>query len=148
LNPICLTWLKDQIFTIREAALNNFKQLTVVFGHQWASRNVIPKIMWQASDANYLHRVTPLISMSIMADVVPGETVKVHFLPVLTTLSKDRVANIRMNVAKSIQAMLPHLKGQPANQETLEKFKSILQELIKDEDTDVKYYSQKALSSI
>jgi len=115
LNPICLTWLKDQIFTIREAALNNFKQLTVVFGHQWASRNVIPKIMWQASDANYLHRVTPLISMSIMADVVPGETVKVHFLPVLASLSKDRVANIRMNVAKSIQAMLPHLKGQSAN---------------------------------
>ena len=44
--------------------------------------------------------------------------------------------------------MVPYLKGQPANQETLDKFKSILQELTKDEDIDVKYYSKKALSII
>ena len=56
----------------------------MVFGNQWASRNVIPQIMNQAADGNYLHRVTPLLTMSIMADVVPGETVRVHFMPVLT----------------------------------------------------------------
>ena len=33
LNPICVTWLTDSIFTIREAAINNIKEITAVFGH-------------------------------------------------------------------------------------------------------------------
>lgn len=32
LNPICAAWLKDSVFTIREAAINNMKQLTIIFG--------------------------------------------------------------------------------------------------------------------
>ena len=33
LNPICVNWLTDSIFTIREAAVTNLKEITVVFGH-------------------------------------------------------------------------------------------------------------------
>jgi serine/threonine-protein phosphatase 2A regulatory subunit A len=32
LNAICITWLSDSIFSIREAAINNIKQLTEIFG--------------------------------------------------------------------------------------------------------------------
>jgi serine/threonine-protein phosphatase 2A regulatory subunit A len=32
LNPICVGWLNDSIFTIREAAIDNLKELTTIFG--------------------------------------------------------------------------------------------------------------------
>jgi len=36
LNPICIDWMKDPIYTIREASLENIKQLTIIFGAAWA----------------------------------------------------------------------------------------------------------------
>ena len=74
-------------------------------------KNVIPKIMWQHTELNYLHRLTPLFFMAIMSEILTGDIVKAHFLPVLQALSKDKVANIRMNVAKSIQTLGSHLKA-------------------------------------
>jgi serine/threonine-protein phosphatase 2A regulatory subunit A len=32
LNSICLEWLKDPIFSIREVAIVNIKELCVIFG--------------------------------------------------------------------------------------------------------------------
>lgn len=36
LNVICTRWLSDNFFAIRQAAITNFKQITVLFGEQWA----------------------------------------------------------------------------------------------------------------
>ena len=33
LNPICITWLTDSIFMIREAAIENLVKITQVYGH-------------------------------------------------------------------------------------------------------------------
>ena len=49
--------------------------------------------------------------MAIISENLTGDVVKAHFLPVLQTLSKDKVANIRMNVAKSIQILGINLKA-------------------------------------
>jgi len=32
LNAICITWLSDSIYSIREAAITNIKLLTEIFG--------------------------------------------------------------------------------------------------------------------
>jgi serine/threonine-protein phosphatase 2A regulatory subunit A len=45
LIPICITWLSDSIFSIREAAVTNLKALTEVFGVTWASKHIIPKLL-------------------------------------------------------------------------------------------------------
>lgn len=76
--------------------------MTIIYGTPWAVKNVVPKVMWHHTDPNYLHRLTPLFYMAVMAEIFTGDVVKAHFLPVLKALSKDKVANIRMNVAKSI----------------------------------------------
>jgi serine/threonine-protein phosphatase 2A regulatory subunit A len=117
LNPICLAWIKDSIFSIREAALSNFKQLAVIYGMPWALKHVVPKVMWQHQDGNYLHRLTPLFFMVVMADTVSADIIKAHFMPVLKVLSRDKVANVRMNVAKSVQTLAVVLKSQPQNAE-------------------------------
>jgi hypothetical protein len=51
--------------------------------------------------------------MSTMAESLSADAVKAHFLPVLMALQKDRVANIRMNVSKSINVLCNHHKGNP-----------------------------------
>jgi hypothetical protein len=48
--------------------------------------------------------------MAVMADILSADIVKAHFLPVLKVLARDKVANVRMNVAKSIQALCIGLK--------------------------------------
>jgi len=67
----------------------------------------VPKLVALHTDANYLHRQTPLFGMATLAPVINPDIIRRQFLPVLITLSQDRVANIRMNVAKSIQALTP-----------------------------------------
>jgi len=111
-------------------------------------KNVVPKVMWHHTDPNYLHRLTPLFYMAVMAETFSGDVVKAHFLPVLKALSKDRVANIRMNVAKSIQSLGQSLKSQQQSGDTAAQLKSILNDLKTDEDGDVRYYSLRALSAI
>ena len=45
LNPISTEWLKDSIFTIREAAIENYKELSKIFGAQWAGRFAVPRLI-------------------------------------------------------------------------------------------------------
>jgi hypothetical protein len=49
--------------------------------------------------------------MAVMSEIFTADIVKAHFVPVLKVLVKDKVANIRMNVAKSIQSLLVGLKA-------------------------------------
>lgn len=107
LNPICITWLSDSIYSIREAAINNVKLLTEIFGAQWAVQHVIPKLLSLHVDKNYLHRLTPLFGMSALSTAVPADIIRRMFLPVILALHQDQVPNIRMNVAKTIQHIYP-----------------------------------------
>lgn len=53
-------------------------------------------------NSNYLHRLTALFGIGLLADQIDVDTMRRQFLPVLQTMQKDPVANVRMNVAKSI----------------------------------------------
>lgn len=99
------------MFTIREAAINSVKQLIIIFGPQWASKHLFPKLLALQTESNYLHRLTPLFAMQHVACVLPAEMIKKQLLPVLVTMSKDKVPNIRMNVAKTISAFAGATKG-------------------------------------
>lgn len=127
LNPICITWLSDSIYSIREAALNNVKLLTEIFGPQWAVTHVIPKLLSLHVDKNYLHRLTPLFGMATLATVLPPDVIRRMFVPVIITLQQDPVPNIRMNVAKSIQQMYPTIKNQL---DIEDRFRTTLREFV------------------
>jgi hypothetical protein len=44
-----------------------------------------------------------------MADMVSSETVRRMIIPVLASMHKDPVPNIRMNVAKAIASIMPQI---------------------------------------
>lgn len=65
LNALCMAWLVDHVYAIREAATNNLKKLVEKFGVEWAQSTVIPKVLAMARDQNYLHRMTCLFCINV-----------------------------------------------------------------------------------
>lgn len=49
--------------------------------------------------------------MAIVAPALTADVIKKMFLPVIQTLSTDKIANIRMNCAKTIMTMYSVVKG-------------------------------------
>ena len=77
-----------------------------------------------------------------LADSVSIESVRTKFMPMLSSLQKDPVANVRLNVAKTLSALSTTVKQ---NKESAEQAKLILKSLQLDKDRDVTFYAQKAL---
>ena len=65
LSGLCMGWLGDTVFSIREAATHNLKKLTEVFGVEWASEAIIPKVMAMGNHPNYLYRMTTCFAISV-----------------------------------------------------------------------------------
>ena len=65
LSTLCMGWLGDTVFSIREAATKNLKKLTEVFGVGWASNAIIPKVIVMGKHPNYLYRMTTCFAISV-----------------------------------------------------------------------------------
>jgi serine/threonine-protein phosphatase 2A regulatory subunit A len=65
LSSLCMSWLGDTVFSIREAATHNLKKLTEVFGVDWASEAIIPKVMAMGNHPNYLYRMTTCFAITV-----------------------------------------------------------------------------------
>jgi serine/threonine-protein phosphatase 2A regulatory subunit A len=49
---LCMAWLVDHVYAIREAATMNLKKLVEQFGPEWAKNTVIPKVSNQRTRSN------------------------------------------------------------------------------------------------
>jgi serine/threonine-protein phosphatase 2A regulatory subunit A len=65
LSGLCMSWLGDTVFSIREAATTNLKKLTEVFGVEWANGAIIPKVMAMGQHPNYLYRMTTCFAITV-----------------------------------------------------------------------------------
>ncbi|MBN3286731.1 2AAA phosphatase, partial [Polyodon spathula] len=142
LNSLCMAWLVDHVYAIREAATNNLKKLVEKFGKDWAQATIIPKVLVMSNDPNYLHRMTTLFCINVLSDVCGQEITTKHMLPTVIRMAGDAVANVRFNVAKSLQKVGPILDNSTLQNEV----KPVLEKLTQDQDVDVKYFAQEALS--
>jgi len=141
---LCMTWLGDSVYSIRDAAINNLRKLTEVFGIEWAQQNIIPKVLALYTHPNYLYRMTTLFAISGMAPVVGSDVINHSMLPLVIRMSQDSVPNIRFNVAKTLQTLLAHVDGSVAQTQ----IKTCLTQLYEDGDRDVKFYANQALNAL
>ena len=65
LGGLCMSWLGDPVYSIREAATKNLRKLTEVFGVEWARSTIIPKVMNMGSQTNYLYRMTTCFAITV-----------------------------------------------------------------------------------
>merc|ERR1712015_460458 len=103
LNSLCMTWLIDHVYAIREAATNNLKKLVEKFGTEWAQQTVISRAVAMSRDQNYLHRMTCLFCINVLAEACGAEITERQLLPTVLGMASDSVANVRFNVAKTLQ---------------------------------------------
>jgi serine/threonine-protein phosphatase 2A regulatory subunit A len=73
LSSLCMSWLGDTVFSIREASTQNLKKLTEVFGVDWANEAIVPKVMAMGQHPNYLYRMTTCFAVSVckLSDLAP-----------------------------------------------------------------------------
>ncbi|KAI9319163.1 armadillo-type protein [Dichotomocladium elegans] len=140
---LCVSWLRDKVFSIRSAATTNLKNLTEVFGIQWAKKTAIPQVLVMVHEENYLHRMTTIYALTTIAQVLSAEDIRDCILPTIVSLSNDSIPNIRFNVAKSLENMIPLLKQ---DENTLNNtVHPVLEKLANDSDGDVRFFATRAL---
>ncbi|KJK76675.1 Protein phosphatase PP2A regulatory subunit [Metarhizium anisopliae BRIP 53293] len=164
LSNLCMGWLGDTVFSIREAATHNLKKLTEVFGVEWASEQIIPKVMGMGSHPNYLYRMTTCFAISTLATVVSINVIAKSILPMLDKMVDDDIPNIRFNVAKTYSVLINALRRlpdegtlyslekegaeivpSPKGQELIQqRVLPNLTKLQKDDDVDVRYFATTA----
>ena len=83
-----------------------------------------------------------------MSDALPANTVRDTVLPTVIELSSDPIPNIRFNVAKSLETMIPLLKQNQAILELISSMvKPTLEKLSMDTDGDVRFFATRALET-
>lgn len=128
------------VYAIREAATCNLMKLVEKFGAEWAQNTIVPKVLGMANDPNYLHRMTTLFCINVsqwrpllpcldyigvslkgltshlchlsqaLSEACGQDITTKQMLPVVLKMSNDQVANVRFNVAKSLQKIGPVLE--------------------------------------
>jgi serine/threonine-protein phosphatase 2A regulatory subunit A len=65
LGNLCMSWLGDSVYSIREAATVNLKKLTEVFGVDWARVAIVPKVVGMGSHPSFLFRMTTVQAITV-----------------------------------------------------------------------------------
>ncbi|WZZ90669.1 hypothetical protein YC2023_119248 [Brassica napus] len=133
--------LFGKVYSIREAAANNLKRFAEEFGPEWAMQHLVLDMV---TNPHYLHMMMVLRAISLMAPVMGSEITCSNFLPVVAEASKDRVPNVKLNVAKLMQSLISIV-----DHSVVEKtIRQRLVDLNEDPDVDVRYFANQVLRSI
>lgn len=88
LSQLCMAWLVDNVFSVREAATINLKNLTEHFGVDWARTSVVPRIVTMHSNANFLHRLTSLYAVKVLSEAMTPVTIQTLLIPLVVELAQ------------------------------------------------------------
>lgn len=144
LSSICVGWLGDDISMIREAAAQNLKDLTALFGSKWACEYLIPSIEDIRHHPSYLRRLTAVQACSRMAVEMEPEVASTEILPMVLDMATDLVPNIRFNVAKEL-VDIAKVCGRNIYEQQIKPVLSLLSD---DLDRDVRFFAEKTLHTL
>lgn len=140
-SKILLDWLLDRVYGVREAAVNCVRSLAEILGGPWTEKVLFPKIAVLQNNPNYLHRQSVLFTIMKLVGLLSQDALGKTVMPVLVTLHKDPVPNVRMNAARALKMIIPYLKEKSAEKENGKK---MLTQLAEDTDPEVKLIAKSA----
>jgi serine/threonine-protein phosphatase 2A regulatory subunit A len=170
LGTLCMSWLGDTVYSIREAATVNLRKLTEAFGVEWARVAIVPKVVGMAKHPNYLYRMTTVQAITVgtifatvieslglmfnhaecqtMAPALTLEIVQQDVIDRLLDLADDPIPNIKFNVAKSLE-VLATTYGATAQGKQLIQTRILpkLEMQKNDADADVRYFAARAIQN-
>ncbi|KAH9259782.1 hypothetical protein BASA81_002204 [Batrachochytrium salamandrivorans] len=140
LMDICVHFLSDQVFTVREAGAGLVMQICKVFGTEWTLKKIVPSVQALKLTNNYLYRLTAVRSMEVLMQAVDAEVTNRVLIPFILSLANDPVPNVRFGVCKA-------LKRTKLAKDHAE-VKECLQRLTVDKDKDVVFFAKRALEVV
>lgn len=143
LMNLFMGFLVDNAFQIREEATKNIVRLGDIFGKQWMEDQIILKINEFKAHANYLFRINTLFIISKLKEFLDPLFINSNLISIAVSLKGDIVPNIRFNVAKCLDLLAPVMTEENIKKEVI----PCLQQLMNDQDIDVKYFAEKALKN-
>ena len=136
--PICITALMDSVFSIREASCKLFVNIYKDIKNEEFEKKLLEKLNELCLSSSYLLRNTALTYLKFyiekLEDKIYLEFFEKKLLGIIFNLSKDKIANVRMNCAiifnkiKNIKFKDSKLNGE---------INKIIEILKKDKDEDV-----------
>lgn len=104
---VCVKALSDRVATIRTAGCTSCSRLLQEHGTQWFETTLTPKISQMVQAEAFMHRLTLMQLVTSIATVpqLESRTVQRVILPMFNALVNDKVANVRLNVARAIHAL-------------------------------------------
>jgi len=130
--------------SVRKAAIEQMKEIAGIFGPQWTSERLLPKIVELYSDSpGYTNRVTALQTLPQFMNLSSYDMT----LSLLQRALKDSVANVRFCACKMIVQLLKGPDGTKVRSLINDKLKGMLSELESDRDVDVKYFAVQAVKN-
>jgi len=60
LTDLCVKWLSDPVYAIRDAACTNLRKLAEVFDSAWAEHTLVPRVLAMRAEGSYQTRMTCL----------------------------------------------------------------------------------------
>jgi serine/threonine-protein phosphatase 2A regulatory subunit A len=99
------------------------------------------QVLERIKNPHYLYRMTVLVAISSLASIVSSDVLCNAMLPAVIGCSKDRVPNVKFNVAKMLEKIVP-LVDQVVVDQTI---RPCLAELTEDSDSDVRFYAKQAM---
>lgn len=85
-----------------------------------------------------------IFKIKVLAEVCGPDITSKIMLPTVLAMAIDNVANVRFNVAKTLQRIGPYLEQSAVQAQV----KPVLDKLNTDTDVDVKYFASEAIAGI
>jgi serine/threonine-protein phosphatase 2A regulatory subunit A len=134
--PICLKWLTDPVYAIRQCSCKIIKRLHDIFKGEDFEKKLLNKISPMAKSDSYLIRITVvLLIKEFLVDEYELEFMEKKLFPYIVKLSDDRIPNVRQACSVVIKKLVRLSK----NKDVIKECKSIIDELKKDKDLEVVY---------
>ncbi|KAJ5071684.1 protein phosphatase 2 (formerly 2a) regulatory subunit a beta isoform-related [Anaeramoeba ignava] len=139
------TFLMDDVSSIRKTTCIKIKELAIIFGSKWTTEGLLPRATELLKDKNYLLRETSIQLLSLLViDFPDKEIVKNLFIPLILSAKDDSIANVKIFLSESISSFIHVLDDETKNNQ----IKNCLNDLINDNDFDVKHFAKKALLNL
>lgn len=145
-----MDWLHDRVFSVRRAAAVNMKQLAALFGEDWTSNHILPRLTASRNSGNNSNtsitsnqRLTMLHVYMELLDIFSHGRLCNSIFKLVIEAANDSVANVRLAVAKVLlKEIEKKSRGFKDNeQDTI----YTLNKLSSDTDRDVRFYANRAL---
>jgi serine/threonine-protein phosphatase 2A regulatory subunit A len=121
-SDICMSWLGDQVFTIRRSAATNLSLLSKLFGVEWSKVQIAPKI----------------VSLG---------TTEV-FAPLIVKLTSDPVANVRFSAARTLGRVAPEVSEAELKAAVVPCLQALESGLAGENDPEVRFFATRSLTLI